>query len=559
MHTSNTLKQEPDATQSGIEPADAPEEMQSASVPKHSKRMSKPTERISTHSTPVGYELTRLTTVEQQAKRHAQKKKKKRIESPNLSDTDFTGDDDDDNDANNDANNDTNNLWEDDDLNESAAGLDGGYAVAENEEYEPEILALEDTDISIPDMCSDINAPDTHSDCNLLLKRLQEATDKDFSSYSTKELRDFWKAFCDDQEAIDEVEVWYPQVRLSALLTLYNTNMKLQITQVAAFEIAPQVLSNPSPAIAKQPEQAKHTLAESVDVVSKHACLSVDANANPSLIDPPSPNPQSIAPPTFPAHPVQTTQSTHTPRQAQPAGPPTALANRALLRVQNAPSWSLGPSGSLLPSTAPLVSFPMATTVLDKPACLPVPPCMAKPVPRVPTPIPLWVPTAAPPRAPPRAPAAVAAPAHAPARAPAHAPAHTPAAVVAPSRAPAPMAAPSHARVLSSAPVAAQSRAPVAVPSRAAASVALPCAPPRASLPTGSHLLSVPEVEPDWSVDLGGPAPGVPAQVRPYIPYTDLLEDHAKEIAEAEARQVGKRVVRYTLTHNGVSKTRIFH
>ncbi|KAG8726849.1 hypothetical protein FRC10_006679, partial [Ceratobasidium sp. 414] len=328
--TSNTLEQEPDATQSGIEPADAPEEMQSASVPKRSKRVSKPTERISTHGAPVGYELTRLTTVEQQAKRHvrsgsikrtkarttrkAQKKKKKRIESPNLSDTDFTGDNDDD-----DANDDANDLWEDDDLNESAAGLDGGYAVAENEEYEPEILALEDTDISVPDMCSDINAPDTHSDCDLLLERLQEATDKDFSSYSTKELRDFWKAFCDDQEAIDEVEVQYPQVQPSALLTLYNTNMKSQITQVAAFEIAPRVLSNPSPAVAKQPERAKRTLAESVDVVSKRACLSVDANANPSLIDPPSPNPQSIAPPAFPAHPVQTTQSTHTPRQAQPA------------------------------------------------------------------------------------------------------------------------------------------------------------------------------------------------------------------------------------------------
>jgi hypothetical protein len=46
-----------------------------------------------------------------------------------------------------------------------------------------------------------------------------------------------------------------------------------------------------------------------------------------------------------------------------------------------------------------------------------------------------------------------------------------------------------------------------------------------------------------WDLDLGGPAPGVPPRERPYVPYTNLLDDRAEEIAEAEARKHGKRPV----------------
>ncbi|KAF8597067.1 hypothetical protein BDV93DRAFT_39938 [Ceratobasidium sp. AG-I] len=42
--------------------------------------------------------------------------------------------------------------------------------------------------------------------------------------------------------------------------------------------------------------------------------------------------------------------------------------------------------------------------------------------------------------------------------------------------------------------------------------------------------------------DLGGPAPGVPPRVRPYVPYTDLVHDRAEEFAVAEARANGRQV-----------------
>jgi hypothetical protein len=52
-----------------------------------------------------------------------------------------------------------------------------------------------------------------------------------------------------------------------------------------------------------------------------------------------------------------------------------------------------------------------------------------------------------------------------------------------------------------------------------------------------------------WNVDLGGPAPGVPPRKRPYVAYTNLLDDRAEEIAEAEARKHGKRAVSSIFAH----------
>ncbi|KAG9086652.1 hypothetical protein FS749_003497, partial [Ceratobasidium sp. UAMH 11750] len=523
--TARSLEQEPDTSQSGIEPVHAPRETQTPVVTR-SKRVSKPTDRISTHREQQAQHHVRSGNIKRGKARTARKaqKTKRRIKSPNLSDTDY----DDDNEEE---------TWEDEDgINQEDA--DGGEAEdMGDEEYEPAPIAFEDTDLNLLNTHSDR----ARSDRDLLLERIEEATDKDFSSYSTEELRSFWRAYCAQQEADDEVEVQFPQ-----------------ITQAGTFELEPRVVSNQSPAVDKQTD----------------------------LIDPPSSDPNPIAPPLFPARTAQLAQGTHPSGQAQGVGSATPTASRALLRTQNAPSPSLGPGGSQLLATTRLTSFPTATTVLDEPACPPV--RMATPV-AMPTP--LRIATAAPSRAAPApthaagpartlapatatttvaAPARAAAPGVAPGRVPASAaaPAHpacTPASVAAPTRAAAPSAAP--ARVLSiraPAPVAAPARAPApaahtpapaAGPSRPPAgprplpaALAVACAPvgassrlpaPRASPRVGSRLLSVPE-EPDWNVNLGGPAPGVPARVRPYIPYTDLLDDRAEEIAEAEARQVGR-------------------
>lgn len=45
------------------------------------------------------------------------------------------------------------------------------------------------------------------------------------------------------------------------------------------------------------------------------------------------------------------------------------------------------------------------------------------------------------------------------------------------------------------------------------------------------------------SRDLGGPAPGVPPPVRPYVPYTGLVHDRAEEFAAADAPVNGRLVV----------------
>ncbi|KAG9077834.1 hypothetical protein FRC06_008683, partial [Ceratobasidium sp. 370] len=342
------------------------------------------------------------------------------------------------------------------------------------------------------------------------------------------------------QEAADDVEVQYPQ-----------------ITQAGTFELSPQVIPHAGLAVDKQPEQAKRGLAESVDIASKRACLSFDPNANPSLANPPSPNPHPIVQPNFATRPTQAqmVQGACPSAQAQPAGPPIPSASHAPLRIQNAPS----------PSVGRLTAIPMATTVLDSPTGLPAHPRMATPVLRVATPAPLRVVAAAPSRAAPaRVPAAARppAPAAAPTRAPgpATAPSQTrpPGPTTAAARAPGPVAGPSrasavracapviHARTATVPPHAAPPHTPpVAARNAAAASSRPPAAraPPSADVLTGVRLPSVPEGEPDWGLDLGGPAPGVPARVRPYVPYTDLLDDRAEEIAEAEARQAGKRPV----------------
>jgi hypothetical protein len=46
-----------------------------------------------------------------------------------------------------------------------------------------------------------------------------------------------------------------------------------------------------------------------------------------------------------------------------------------------------------------------------------------------------------------------------------------------------------------------------------------------------------------FDMNLGGPAPGLPPRVRPYVPYTDLIHDRAEEFAAANTRASGRRAV----------------
>ncbi|KAG8737393.1 hypothetical protein FRC10_008248, partial [Ceratobasidium sp. 414] len=119
------------------------------------------------------------------------KKKKKQVSSPNLSDTDYTSNNDDDNDE-----------WEVD-LNRSVTGLDDKDKGEEEEEHEPDLVSLNDTNIDF------LNK---RTDCDLL-ECLEEATRKDFNQCSTQDLQTYWKAYSEDQEAVNETEVQYPQIQ----------------------------------------------------------------------------------------------------------------------------------------------------------------------------------------------------------------------------------------------------------------------------------------------------------------------------------------------------------
>jgi hypothetical protein len=87
-------------------------------------------------------------------------------------------------------------------LNESIAGLE--EEGEQNDADGVEILGREDTGLDA-----------RRSERDLLLERLEEATDKNFETCSTPELRNLWKAYAEDQEASEEAEVIYPQVRVT--------------------------------------------------------------------------------------------------------------------------------------------------------------------------------------------------------------------------------------------------------------------------------------------------------------------------------------------------------
>jgi hypothetical protein len=83
-----------------------------------------------------------------------------------------------------------------------------------NNQAEAEAINREDTDL------------DSHSlERTLLLQRLNDATDKNFDAHSTPELRSIWKAYREDQEASEEIEVVYPQVTIFLHCTGLYTNI----------------------------------------------------------------------------------------------------------------------------------------------------------------------------------------------------------------------------------------------------------------------------------------------------------------------------------------------
>ena len=95
----------------------------------------------------------------------------------------------------------------DDKLNESIDGLDGedtsGQLNMGQGDYSTEPIAVQDTDLVAEGSARE-----------RLLLRLYEATDKDFGAHETSELRSIWKAYCEDQEVSDAVELQHPSVSL---------------------------------------------------------------------------------------------------------------------------------------------------------------------------------------------------------------------------------------------------------------------------------------------------------------------------------------------------------
>ncbi|KAG8695141.1 hypothetical protein FRC09_009367, partial [Ceratobasidium sp. 395] len=539
------FEQPPTTTESGTAPGgalfDTPRDQPPAEL-QRSQRSRKATERIATHrkerSQSQNTSAKILRTKARNAKKKQQIKKKKRVSSPNLSDTDWDDDEDeDDEDEGEDGSEDGSGEGKYSTLPRAIKShplftdeADGEDRAEDGDDYEPEIISRGDTDLD-----ASARSDRERSDRERLLEQLNNALDKDFSHRSTDELRSLWRAHRENQEAAANVEIHYPQ-----------------ITQLGSVEVAPPGgsradQSGPSPT---ERGGAKRSFDNSLAAASKRPRLSANSQANPSTIDPPSSNPGSIAPPNF---------------------------------RENAPSPTV-PSTSQQRPPAPLQRFPTASTLVDNPEPeSPVAPL--PPAPRVPAPA-LTSRAPTPARAPTRAPAPAPARVHAPAPAPARAPAPAPARVSAPgpvraapgpaprgsTSAPVPRTvAATPARVSPPVPVpastaraaasgiwaqaAARPRTPVPAPAptpAARASTSRSAAHPpthaagsasdtrngggyRARASGGSRLPPVAEVA-------HTPAPHVPVPQAStsHPPYTDLMDDRAEQIAEAEAASSGK-------------------
>jgi DUF438 domain-containing protein len=109
--------------------------------------------------------------------------------------------------------------------NESITGLEEADET-NNEDHNTETLRREDTDLDA-----------RRSERDLLLERLEEATDKSFEAYPTSELRKIWKAYAEDQEASQEAEIIFPQVRAPSLCRLVLIVLS-KITRLETFEVA---------------------------------------------------------------------------------------------------------------------------------------------------------------------------------------------------------------------------------------------------------------------------------------------------------------------------------
>ncbi|KAG9124360.1 hypothetical protein FRC07_011918 [Ceratobasidium sp. 392] len=540
------FEQPPTTTESGIAPGgalfDTPRDQPPAEL-QRSQRSRKATSRIATHRKEVSQSQNTsakiLRTKARNAKKKQQIKKKKRVSSPNLSDTDWDDDEDEDDEED-----------EDEDGSEDGSGEDGADGddqdrAEDGDEYEPEIINRKDTDLD----------SGTTPERERLLKQLSNALDKDFSHRSTDELRSLWRAHRENQEAAANTEVHYPQ-----------------ITQLGSVEVAPPGGSRVEQTGPDQTERvaAKRSFDNSLAAASKRPRLSVNSQVNPSLIDPPSSNPGLIAPPVF---------------------------------RENAPSPTV-PSTSQQRQPAPLQRFPTASTLVDNPEPEPEPGSPAAPLPpapRVPVPAPTSrAPTPA--RAPTRASAPAQARVHAPTPAPACAPAPAPAR--APAPAPARALAPAPARMSAPGPVRAapgpaprgSASAPVprtvaSTPARVSAPVPVPASTART---TTSGIRAQAAARPRTPVPAPAPAPTARASTSrsaahppahaagstsdtrsgggyrarasggsrlppvaeaahtpaPHVPvpqasasqppYTDLMDDRAEQIAEAEAASSGK-------------------
>ncbi|KAG9123598.1 hypothetical protein FRC07_014595 [Ceratobasidium sp. 392] len=422
--------------------------------------------------------------------RQALQKKKQAVASPNLSETNWDDDDDNKEDGSN------NNSAE----AEEVYGKDQGKDKAD---YEPKTLGRKDIDI---------NYKASH-ERKLLLKRLHEALNKDFSHHKTDKLHLLWKAHCESEEADKELEVEYPQIKNLGTLVVTTTGD-----------------SQAGPAGPSEPERrSKRALDNQLASLSKRVWLSNNPQANPSTIKPPSSQPPLIAPPSF----------------------PTALepTSRVVYCKLNAPSPSVHPNGPHLSAPTLLARFPTAATLVDNPKTTTA---------RSPPPPPPWVPMLDP-RQPPPTPRPLACPAAlAPtpwSAAPASWPA-TPAPAPAP-RPPAPAPAPRLSASVSCPAAPASTLAPcLAAPIYCPPAPTPTPAPHTATpLPTLSSragtLSSTSFVPTSWSnlhtnaAPTQAPAPHVEQEpgVQPRArapPYTDLMEDRAEQIAKTEVSRTGR-------------------
>ncbi|KAG9121781.1 hypothetical protein FRC07_002117, partial [Ceratobasidium sp. 392] len=293
------FKEPPTTTKLGIAPGQALYDSAPPGQPAEdlgcSKRTRRATEHITTHwKTQAKTHMTSAKIQRTKTRKAQQATKKKRvISSPNLSKTDWNND------------NDNKDGSDSDRVEEEVFSEDQGK---DKGEYELETIGREDTDLDHQQT----------SKRERLLERLYEALDKDFSHHATEELRSLWKSHCESEEADEELEVEYPQIK---------TLGTLAVTTTGGSQSGLAGLSQPK-------QRLKHAFDNQLTGSAKRARIA---------IKPPSSQPLPIAPPTFPTPPGPTNEAAH--------------------RKPNAPSPPAHPDGPRPPAPAPLERFPTAATL----------------------------------------------------------------------------------------------------------------------------------------------------------------------------------------------------